>query len=604
MSVSLSTVLCDHRGVLKLCYHEDSASQIVETIWPLSVVACRSDSTLGSKGVLPLRTFIQETLRRSRTSYSTLQVALYYLILIRPSVPKLNFTMEQPEDGQSLRAMQCGRRMFLAALILASKYLQDRNYSARAWSKISGLNTLEINMNEMTFLKAVNWRLHISETVFQRWTDIVLRYTPSPHPPPSPTSFPSPIEKRIDWRSIIPKLTPELIDVDAGIMTPPAPASKFASSICPFALHRSTGEPLNPIPASSGTVPTNLHAIPRVLEPAPRQFVSVDRQPPPFVHLGPLPTPQMTPRSNAFNPPAASMSGHSSRTPSMSVAMAQAHNASMARTTIDQWDPQSQQKGLSSYETRPALTRRSSLARSSSSASSPESMVSDVSSRSSRSSSISSVSSSICALSKPRLAIQATRRCANLQMSGRIENSRNLAMTQFTEDLSSLEFASSPESYFSPSCPVPDFAEFSLRTPREVPAKSGCGDLYQVAAHGLCELATSNVKGFSKPLPSINRKRCRESMDVSLQHNVRQLVSTRDRNEGDSSILPDSRLADSFLVPEVSMKTVQPPLSARLCTPRLPLEKDMGRKRACCGEAAARTINDRTPGPGMWDGIL
>ncbi|EZF32937.1 hypothetical protein H101_03475, partial [Trichophyton interdigitale H6] len=136
----------------------DSASQIVEIIWPLSVAAApRSvESTLGCKGVLPLRTFIQETLRRSRTSYSTLQVALYYLILIKPHVPSIDFTMEQPKLQQSQsRAMQCGRRMFLSALILASKYLQDRNYSARAWSKISGLNTAEINQNELMFLQAV-----------------------------------------------------------------------------------------------------------------------------------------------------------------------------------------------------------------------------------------------------------------------------------------------------------------------------------------------------------------------------------------------------------------------------------------------------------------
>jgi len=89
--------------------------------------------------------------------------------------------MEQPDDAHSIRALQCGRRMFLSALILASKYLQDRNYSARAWSKISGLNTLEINQNEMAFLLAVNWELHITDAVFQRWTDIVLKYTPTYH---------------------------------------------------------------------------------------------------------------------------------------------------------------------------------------------------------------------------------------------------------------------------------------------------------------------------------------------------------------------------------------------------------------------------------------
>jgi len=69
--------------------------------------------------------------------------------------------------------------MFLAALILASKYLQDRNYSARAWSKISGLNINEINANEMAFLSAVNWRLHISDCIFDKWTKIVLKCTPT-----------------------------------------------------------------------------------------------------------------------------------------------------------------------------------------------------------------------------------------------------------------------------------------------------------------------------------------------------------------------------------------------------------------------------------------
>jgi hypothetical protein len=135
---------------------QDSATQMVEVIWQLSEPKSRCE-TSGPR-VLPLRTFIQETLKRSRTSYSTLQVALYYLILIKAHLPKHDFTMSQPEDA-SLRALQCGRRMFLAALILASKYLQDRNYSARAWSKISGLKVCEINTNEMAFLEAVNWKL-------------------------------------------------------------------------------------------------------------------------------------------------------------------------------------------------------------------------------------------------------------------------------------------------------------------------------------------------------------------------------------------------------------------------------------------------------------
>lgn len=176
---------------------------------------------MGAKGVLPLRTFIQETLRRSQTSYSTLQVALYYLILIKPHVPSFDFTMEQPDEGHATRALQCGRRMFLSALILASKYLQDRNYSARAWSKICGLSTHEINQNEMAFLVAVNWRLHITDAVFQRWTDVVLQFTPSQSAPTAAAAAGAlagaPAALLPDWRALILKLDADLGNVEAVV---------------------------------------------------------------------------------------------------------------------------------------------------------------------------------------------------------------------------------------------------------------------------------------------------------------------------------------------------------------------------------------------------
>lgn len=182
----------------------DSAAQIVETIWP-TYMNGKAEASAG-KGVLPLRTFIQETLRRSRTSYSTLQVALYYLIIVRPHIPKGDFSDMSQENAQQMRALQCGRRMFLAALILASKYLQDRNYSARAWSRISGLQTTEININEMAFLDAVHWRLHISETIFQKWTDLVVKYTSGSGGPGSPSDE----ARKAEWSRLIVKLTPEL----------------------------------------------------------------------------------------------------------------------------------------------------------------------------------------------------------------------------------------------------------------------------------------------------------------------------------------------------------------------------------------------------------
>ena len=66
--------------------------------------------------------------------------------------------------------------MFLAALIAASKYLQDRNYSNRAWSTITGLPIYEINANEICFLKLIDYNLFIAEDVFKRWSSLLLMH--------------------------------------------------------------------------------------------------------------------------------------------------------------------------------------------------------------------------------------------------------------------------------------------------------------------------------------------------------------------------------------------------------------------------------------------
>ncbi|CAG8498105.1 2897_t:CDS:2 [Ambispora leptoticha] len=166
----------------------DTAALIIEVIWShfhINPVA----------KIIPLKIFIQETLRRSRTSYSTLQTALFYLFRIKSHITSRAFQL--PSNGSrdqnkscpmtptpnspackrdNSDPATCGRRMFLAALIIASKYLQDRNYSNKAWSKISGLPVKEINQNEIVFLKLIDYNLFISEGIFKRWSSLLLTH--------------------------------------------------------------------------------------------------------------------------------------------------------------------------------------------------------------------------------------------------------------------------------------------------------------------------------------------------------------------------------------------------------------------------------------------
>lgn len=441
-----------------------------------------------------------------------------------------------------MRAMQCGRRMFLAALILASKYLQDRNYSARAWSKISGLNTLEINQNELMFLEAVGWRLHISEATFQRWTDLVLKLTPG--------AGGLPASEGQCWRTVLPRLTPELESLDFEPMTPVSMGSMdlgLADSPSP----RSAPSIESLRSMSREQTPTCPRNLPRTMEPTPR--LEYAHLPMPTISRPQmLPTPQMTPQSHVACTPAASVCP---RRPSIGTAMSQAQNLGMARSTLDQRPPLSFFSRAPSYDGYPAAVRRSSLARSTSSASSassPDSMVSDVSTLSSRSSRSSSVSSSASGAGcpAPRLAVTATLRCTNNSLK---ESRKTLAIASPIDETTSLVDLYSSPNYPGAMVSAPDLSSFTLDSS------------LSEAARSLCELSGATPE----------RRQCRKrgrtgSEDLLLQNHVRHLIDAG-ASGVPASVLPDGQLANSFLVSNGSS-----------------LSGPAGMKRACCGSEARK----------------
>ncbi|KAL2830191.1 hypothetical protein BDW59DRAFT_158526 [Aspergillus cavernicola] len=538
----------------------DTASLIVEIIWPLSAVSLRSDSSTGCKGVLPLRTFIQETLRRSRTSYSTLQVALYYLIKIKSHVPNPDLAQDQSRAKPVCRAMQCGRRMFLAALILASKYLQDRNYSARAWSKISGLNTMEINQNELMFLKAVDWKLHIAESTFQRWTDIVLKYTPG-----AGSMFPLDGQS---WRTVIPKLTPELNEIDPEPITPTiVDGSSFDVSSdspsprsCP---RRTIHPPLYTQPSVLSEIP-GFAQFEEMNNEMSRSLPSLPSLPRPDM----LPTPLMTPPTSNASTPAASASYRPSYRRQMCAAMSQ--SMCTARSIYDQRPSLSLCSKASTLDGFPSFMRRSSLARSASSASSPESMVSDVSSLSSQSST-SSIPPTL-----PSLAMQATLRCTGNSFN---QTRKKLSMTSPIDEISFSDAPSSPETFTR----VPDFSGYSLVTPIDMAST-------HEAAQSLCQLSG----GLSRPQKPVGqgaqRRLCRKrgrtgSEDLQLQHQVRHLIRSDTPPRG--TVLPDGHMADLLRMTEPGKQSPSLPSLSALGF-GASLSGPAGMKRACCGSEARK----------------
>ncbi|KAK0655984.1 hypothetical protein B0T16DRAFT_320423 [Cercophora newfieldiana] len=535
----------------------DSSAHIVEAIWPTSSVVARNEN-----GVLPLRKFIQETLRRSRTSFSTLQVALYYLILIKPHVPDRDFTMEQPDDCHASQAVQCGRRMFLAALILASKYLQDRNFSARAWSKISGLDTQEINQNEITFLLAVNWKLHITDEIYNRWLECVNKFQPPP--PPTPGELGQQIYERrcAEFQAVILTLTPELDNLEAlDMMSPhPEPVSR--------ALYTPTSERSCAFGLDSEVAPTPRprQSAPAVMEPSPATVYTPGRFAP---ALGLLPTPRLTPQTSGFSTPAVSAASYLlSSKGSMGLAMAQAS----AAQSLDRWPPSTGSSPQSHF------TRRSSLANSVSAASSPESMVSD-SSRLSRSSSISSASS----VSAPSAKLDVLARCRYAKLCSERSNLKT-TFAPVPEDYQVECLVASPESYTGP------VGDSYAHSRREQEMTEAAWALQELQTYGAAKQPTVSVRTGSK------RGRT-ASIDNSLQENVRDLLANRYSSS-------EPAWSDSLVRGRSDFSGVpqQIPVSAPL----------RNHKRLCCSAEAVEPfmMSSLHPamggvgGPGMWANIL
>ncbi|KAI7862282.1 hypothetical protein BDF14DRAFT_1736569 [Spinellus fusiger] len=151
----------------------DTNALLIESIW------CSSPTTK-TAAVVPLRTFIQEVLKRSRATYSTLQTSLFYLFRSRPAITEsLQRRLHGNSKGctrschHSTRCesayIRCGRRMFLASLVVASKFVQDKTYRNSAWAKIAGLPVAEINAAERIFLELIDYRLYIAQPTFEQW---------------------------------------------------------------------------------------------------------------------------------------------------------------------------------------------------------------------------------------------------------------------------------------------------------------------------------------------------------------------------------------------------------------------------------------------------
>ncbi len=138
-------------------------------------------------GLLSLKHFVYYILQHSRTTCSVLSSALCYVEAVRNKVPLIAglergiqgppALVEEEESWQTGRncgattppisappsPLLCPRRTFVAALVVASKCLQDCCVSNRVWAKICGLLPREISLCERVLCEVLEWRLWVGK---------------------------------------------------------------------------------------------------------------------------------------------------------------------------------------------------------------------------------------------------------------------------------------------------------------------------------------------------------------------------------------------------------------------------------------------------------
>ncbi|ODQ78409.1 hypothetical protein BABINDRAFT_162640 [Babjeviella inositovora NRRL Y-12698] len=106
-----------------------------------------------------LKFFIQEILKRSRASKTSIIITCYYLT----NLAKCSADVSLPSI----------KRLFLGCLILSFKFSRDFNFSFKTWSLMSGLEVHDLQTIERAILGGLNYDLYVNGASYTKFETVV-----------------------------------------------------------------------------------------------------------------------------------------------------------------------------------------------------------------------------------------------------------------------------------------------------------------------------------------------------------------------------------------------------------------------------------------------
>ncbi|CAG8522173.1 7710_t:CDS:2 [Diversispora eburnea] len=106
--------------------------------------------------------FCTEIISKSPISKTTVFLALKYVQMYIKKGNNTNFTNEY--------------QLFTIALMLSNKWLNDKRYASKIWSEISYISQADIDTLEISFLKSLNFKMHITGEEYSFWLNCIKKY--------------------------------------------------------------------------------------------------------------------------------------------------------------------------------------------------------------------------------------------------------------------------------------------------------------------------------------------------------------------------------------------------------------------------------------------
>ena len=101
--------------------------------------------SLETIGVADIQVYLKEVCKRSRSTKTVVFLAAIYLDKI--------YSNWEPMLGDIPKFARCVKRVFLSCLIIAHKFANDKTFSMRSWSSISGLGRKAVSYTHLDVYK-------------------------------------------------------------------------------------------------------------------------------------------------------------------------------------------------------------------------------------------------------------------------------------------------------------------------------------------------------------------------------------------------------------------------------------------------------------------